>query len=251
MNDNTKSKSFMLYKDWQMIFDALDTDAQRGELIMAVFDYAVTGQRPELEGMTKLAFTVIAAQLERDADKYNEVCKKRSENGKKGGRPAKSTAEKADNANGSPDKQTKAKKAHTDTDTETDTETDTDTERETDTETETLPAAAAAAPTPADKNRTYGEFGNVTLKNSDHRKLCEEYGQQTVSAYIDKMDDYLEQSGKSYKNCYAALKKWIREDMAKSPAETVSTADDNTSFDLDAWEELAMSGKLFDAPPHT
>ena len=99
------------------------TDAERGQLLTALLEYGKNGTQPQLEGAAMMAFSFIRAQKERDAEKYAETVKARSEAGKKGGRPKKAEAEekqgKAKKANAFPKKQTKTKKQDTDTVTDT------------------------------------------------------------------------------------------------------------------------------------
>lgn len=99
-------KSFVLYSDQKGIFDKL-TDDQAGRLIKHIYSY-VNDEYPEGDFVTELAFESIKSQLKRDLKKYDEIKKKRSEAGKKGGRPKQSKAKKP---NALFDKQSKAKKA--------------------------------------------------------------------------------------------------------------------------------------------
>ncbi|MBE6864240.1 MAG: hypothetical protein E7495_06710 [Ruminococcus flavefaciens] len=130
-----KHNSFVLYKDYREYIDML-SDQETGRLFKAIFSVLSGGEEPELEGSTKIVFKVIYGQIMRDLEKWEETCRKRSEAGKKGGRPAKNVeaSEKQTKANESKIKQTKAKKAETETETEneyeTENETDTDTEYE-------------------------------------------------------------------------------------------------------------------------
>ena len=124
-----EKKGFVFYYDYQQHL-ALLTDAERGQLLMALLEYGKDGTQPHLEGAALMAFSFIKAQKDRDAAKYAETVKKRSEAGKKGGRPQKKDKEseatesnkkqtKAKKANAFCEKQTKAKKADTVTDTDT------------------------------------------------------------------------------------------------------------------------------------
>ena len=127
-----QKKGFVLYYDYRAHL-ALLSDGERGRLLMALLDYSENGKEPELEGAALMAYSFIRAQMDRDAVKYAETVKKRSEAGKQGGRPPK-TSESNENqneakkANGFFEKQNKAKKPDTVTDTVTDTDTDTDIE---------------------------------------------------------------------------------------------------------------------------
>ena len=77
-------KGFLLYYDYRKHL-ALLNDEERGKLLMALLDYGEHGTQPELEGAALMAFSFIQAQMDRDAEKYAETVKKRSEAGKMGG----------------------------------------------------------------------------------------------------------------------------------------------------------------------
>lgn len=125
-------KGFVFYYDYQQHLELL-SDAERGKLLIALLEYGKNGTKPQLEGAALMAFSFIQAQKDRDAAKYAETIKKRSEAGKKGGRPRKTDAEKEskkskqkqNKAIESNEKQTETKKADTVTVTDTDTVTDT------------------------------------------------------------------------------------------------------------------------------
>ncbi len=122
-------KGFLLYYDYRKHL-ALLSDEDRGKLLMALLNYGERGDVPEdLGDMAFMAFSFITGQMDRDAEKYAETCRKRSEAGKQGGRPKKETGkpDKAKKANAFSEKQTEAKKG--DTEKETETVTDTDTEK--------------------------------------------------------------------------------------------------------------------------
>ena len=122
--------SFVLYFDYRKHLEFL-TDEECGKLFKALLDYGETKKPPELEGAARMAFSFIACQMDRDAEKYAETCRKRSESGKKGGRPKKAEAEeKANKANGFSEKQTEAKKADNENDHDNDHDNDTDTEED-------------------------------------------------------------------------------------------------------------------------
>ena len=112
--------SFVLYNEYKEQFSLLSNE-EAGRLIMAIFEYTESGNIPELEGMTLMAFSFIKKQLDRDSEKYEKTVEKRKEAGKTGGRPkangsdeeakkANGFSEKAKKANGFSKKQTKAKK---------------------------------------------------------------------------------------------------------------------------------------------
>lgn len=80
--------SFLIYLDYKEHFELLN-DEQLGKLLRAIMEYEETGIVPDLEGMEKMAFSFIRAQLDRDREKYENKCEKNKLNGAKGGRPKK------------------------------------------------------------------------------------------------------------------------------------------------------------------
>ena len=96
--------SFVMYTEYLKHIQKLSMD-QRGELFTAILCYASGEELPELDAAADMAFSFIKERMDRDNEAYLEKCRKRSEAGKLGGRP---TAK----ANGSSEKQTKAKKAN-------------------------------------------------------------------------------------------------------------------------------------------
>jgi len=56
---------------------------------MALFDYAIDGNEPELSPKAEIAFAAIQDNMDRDAEKYEAVCERNKVNGVKGGRPKK------------------------------------------------------------------------------------------------------------------------------------------------------------------
>ena len=119
-------RSFVLYYDYRQHLLHLN-DEERGKLLMALLEYGENRTEPALEGAALMAFSFIRAQMDRDAQKYAETCRKRSEAGRMGGRPpnAKDENEKqneAKEANAFSEKQNEAKKADNDNDTDNDTD---------------------------------------------------------------------------------------------------------------------------------
>lgn len=124
-----QKKGFLLYYDYRAHL-ALLSDEERGRLLMALLDYSENRKEPELEGAALMAYSFIRAQMDRDAAKYAETVRKRSEAGKQGGRPPKPSESnenqsEAKKANAFSEKQNEARKPDTDTVTDTETETET------------------------------------------------------------------------------------------------------------------------------
>lgn len=85
-----EKNSFILRNEYLDIFTDL-SDNQAGVLIKAVYKYAAAKEMPEglKDVEVKMAFKFIKKDIDYDTAKYEELCEKRSEAGKSGGRPKK------------------------------------------------------------------------------------------------------------------------------------------------------------------
>ncbi len=170
--------SFLIYLDYQQQFELL-TDEQAGKLIKAIIKYEKTGETLELDGMTKMAFSFIKTQLDRDREKYQARCEKNRENAKKGGRPKKQKVN--EKLNGFKENQMEAKKP--DNDNEEDKEDENDNEED------------------VKKKKTKKKFQKPTVE--EIQKYCLEKNYKIDAQYFY---DYYESNGwKVGKN---AMKDW-------------------------------------------
>lgn len=80
--------SFVMYTEYRQHIGRL-TDEEAGRLLKAVMDFAASARAEPMGGAEGMAFSFICAQMERDAKKYEETQRKRSEAGRMGGRPPK------------------------------------------------------------------------------------------------------------------------------------------------------------------
>lgn len=102
------------------------SDEQAGKLLKSLMNYSESGIEPDFtDPMLKMVFSFLASQIRRDADKYAETCKKRSENGKKGGAPKKNRNAAKNNQNNQ-NNQKQAKQADNDNDSDSDNENEND-----------------------------------------------------------------------------------------------------------------------------
>ena len=73
------------------------SSAERGDLIMAVLEYAEEGSHSvELTSMASLLFAVIRNQMDMDGEKYSARCEQMKDNGKKGGSPKRNSTDKTE-----------------------------------------------------------------------------------------------------------------------------------------------------------
>lgn len=84
--------SFILFSEYSEQFNMLSNE-QAGILIKAIFAYSTDSstdsELPEMDALTKLAFSFIRSALDRSDDKYQRKVEANRENGKLGGRPRK------------------------------------------------------------------------------------------------------------------------------------------------------------------
>ena len=105
--------SFLLYRDIIHTVKHL-SDQKAGKLFKHILEY-VNDKDPKLDNLElRLAFEPIKQSLKRDLRKYENICLRNKENGKKGGRPSKEIKpKKPSGLIGNP---TKPKKADSDSD---------------------------------------------------------------------------------------------------------------------------------------
>ena len=89
----------------------------------------------------------------------------------------------------------------------------TEIEKETEKEKEIDKEIDIPSPTPSPKptRHKYGMYKNVLLSDEDYRKLQEEFPHD-YSERIDRLSEYIESTGKKYKNHLAVIRAWARKE---------------------------------------
>lgn len=273
-NFHTDNKAFMLYKDWEDIFQALDSSEEIGELVMALFAYAKRGESPKLSGGAKIAFLMMRAAIERDGIAWEEMCAQRSECGKKGGRPKKSdesgnTDEKAeqadtptDNAEEKPQgindtaekpkafSQTKrfsekAKKADKDKDIDKEKDKEIDIDKDKDTEKEKEKDIDREKDTDVAKSvvKSFGTHKNIMLTSEQYNELesrCRSVG-LSLESYISKLSQWLFTKGRHCTDPYRIISGWLDND---SKRKTAAKPKERQGCDLSWYDDFAMNFDL-------
>ena len=273
-NFHTDNKAFMLYKDWEDIFQALDSSEEIGELVMALFAYAKRGETPKLSGGTKIAFLMMRAAIERDGIAWEEMCAQRSECGKKGGRPKKSdesgnTDEKAEQADTPTDKaeekpqgindtaekpkafsQTKrflekAKKADKDKDIDKEKDKEIDIDKDKDTEKEKEKDIDREKDTDVAKSvvKSFGTHKNIMLTSEQYNELesrCRSVG-LSLESYISKLSQWLFTKGRHCTDPYRIISGWLDND---SKRKTAAKPKERQGCDLSWYDDFAMNFDL-------
>ena len=74
--------------------------------------------------------------------------------------------------------------------------------------------ASKKKPKLAEKRHKYGEYNNVLLSDSDIEKLKNEFPSD-YQERIERLSEYMESTGKTYKNHLATIRSWARKDPQK------------------------------------
>lgn len=278
-NFHTDNKAFMLYKDWEDIFQALDSSEEIGELVMALFAYAKRGETPKLSGGAKIAFLMMRAAIERDGIAWEEMCAQRSECGKKGGRPKKSDEsekadekveqsepEQADTPTGKAEEKPqgindtaekpkafsqtkrfseKAKKADKDIDIDKDKDTDIDIDKDTDKDKDKAidKEKKKDAGTAKSVVRSFGTHKNIMLTSEQYNELesrCRSAG-LSLESYISKLSQWLFTKDRHCTDPYRIISGWLDND---SKRKTAAKPKERQGCDLSWYDDYAMNFDL-------
>ena len=194
-----KKNSFFIYLDRRKEIEML-TDEQAGTLFKALMRYADLGEVPEFNNLAlDLLFSVLKSAEDENAERYKVRCEKNAESIRKRWNKENTNEYERIQTNTNVFECIQSDTKHTDTDTDTDT----------DTEDITLTSninnnKIYAAKKP--QKHKHGEFKHVLLTDDEYSKLCKDYGQDIADKYIQKVDEYCEMKGKSYKNYNLAIR---------------------------------------------
>lgn len=103
------------------------------------------------------------------------------------------------------------------------------------------------------RKHKYGEYQHVLLTDKEHTHLVELYG-SSLDEHIKILDEYIETSGKSYKNHSLVLQKWVHDEWEKRNKDKPVTldskfyAEQNTKTDKEVQDEFnRLRAQLFGA----
>ena len=218
-----KNKGWYLFHDWVDVLKRLEKDAA-WDIIVAIDEYYLTGKDPT-QAVKSIEQQVIVTMMHQQIQRLENVSAKRKKAGQEGGIiKAQNSKFKQNVAKGSKSKQNVAKgsKAKQSVATYTNTYTNTITNTNT-----TL---------------TCGIYDNVTLSQSDLAKLKEEFPDD-YEQRIDRLSEYMESTGKQYKNHLATIRAWAKREDAKQSRDSEEGA---STFDVDDFFAAAVKKALGD-----
>lgn len=207
-----EKNSFVIYGAWATMAVALP-DEQAGKLYKAMCAKKL-GMPVEIQDDTlKAIYEMISKQLDIDDAKYAETCKQKSEAGKKGNEKRWGNG-KCDNSNRKTSQSIADHRKCDNSNRKTSLyDSEYEYESEYDSENEYDSVSENEQPTVAKKSKTHarhkhGEYKHVLLSDEELQKLEVEHGKPETAAAIKKVDEYCEETGKSYKNYYLVIKRW-------------------------------------------
>lgn len=179
--------SFVMYMSWATLLANLPEE-QAGILIKAICAKQTGAEYEITDPVVSAMFSMIESQLDKDTAKYNETCRNRSDAGRKG------------NEKRWTESQTVANVA----DNESEYESDTENESENEHPTGAKKKSASARPA----RHKHGQFGHVLLTDDQFDALVAKHGSTETENAIRAVDEYCEQSGKTYRNYALVMEKW-------------------------------------------
>lgn len=78
----TGKNSFVFYNDWAEVLKKLPADEVKN-VILALAEYSESGKLPDISPIADIAFTAFKQTIDRDTEKWENVCKRNAENIKK------------------------------------------------------------------------------------------------------------------------------------------------------------------------
>lgn len=239
MSVSTDNKAIIFYKDWERYFK-LFTNEDKGKLLTAIYDYATSGHLTHFseKGLT-VALEVFVSSIDRDNEKWVKKCEARAAAGRASAEKRRREKEKEQQATNLTSVDFVEQSLTNASDKDKDKVKDKDKEREKDINKKG--ASLNEAPTPDKKSlKSYGEFKHVFLTDEQFKKLVADFGEKKIAEYIRRVDEYIQQSGKSYRDFALTIRKWIYDDCKLSKSGGAEKGE-NKSLDISKIETLIAS----------
>lgn len=80
--------------------------------------------------------------------------------------------------------------------------------------------------------KKYGEYQNVFFTEEQYEKLKQDFPNDYKNR-IQNLDDYMQSSGKKYKDCLATIRNWARKEGYKIPCESKPKQSEFKELDID------------------
>lgn len=205
-------KSFIMYESWATLIADLPQE-QAGDLVKAICCFQ-TGKEYKVKDPTVNAiWSMIRNKMQEDQEAYEGVKQRRRDaaaerwNGCKTMHVDEQPMQNDANALTTDANGCKTMHVDGDTDTVSDTVSDSVSDTETDNEHPTGAKEKRSAQARPARHK-HGQYGHVLLTDQQLSDLRAKHGEAETEAAIRAVDEYCEQSGKSYKNYALTMEKW-------------------------------------------
>jgi hypothetical protein len=84
--ERTIAPGYMTYREAAIMF-SLMPDSEAAKAIKATVNYYLYGTEIQLDGVAGAVYAIMRADIDRNNEKYDEIVKRNTRNGRKGGRP--------------------------------------------------------------------------------------------------------------------------------------------------------------------
>ena len=168
------------------------SDVEAGIVLKMMAQYASSGNVPDdVPPVSVILFQAIQEDMIYSDERYSARCEINRKVGKMGGRPRKRIPKETDGL---------------------------------------LTEADGLFEKPKDKDKDkkkikhkYGNYNHVLLTDNEKENLLNELDEYKFNLVIEKLDEYIEETGKKYKNHYLTIKRWVIEAVEKDLVKNIST----------------------------
>lgn len=255
----------VIYLEHEQLIQCLDVQG-KADLLDALLEYAKTGIIPDIKTDTvKIVFLAMSAKINKDKEKYQKTCDRNKNNAgtrwqskdtNENKNVPDDTAEyenvpestKSTSCNeGIPESTTGYENVPGDTNEYENVPDDTKNanininkkEKENinkNNKKENIIKEKKSPSPPQEERKAYGEFGRVKLTQTEYDKLIQRLKNKNITdGLIAKIDCWLKQNGRTYKDYYAAALNWARKEGL---IESDTPKARSPSFDLAEYERL-------------
>lgn len=242
-------KAFYSYMENEDKLNML-SDEQAGRLYKSLYAYCRTGEKPDFsdDPLLNYAFADFLIDIERDRDRYEKTCARRKEAGKLGGAPKGNKNAEKSGISSDKNNQKQAKQPNGSENNQKQPKTSKTSESEAEAEAE---ANTTNVVKEKNKKEKYGEFDNVQLTKEEFEKLKAAFPSDWRDR-IERLSQYLAQTGKRYKSHYATILSWARRDREEKPPDKKPPdkrpgwrrgsmySAEGASFDLSQYEKAGL-----------
>lgn len=191
--------SFVFYKSWAEMMAKMP-DKELAALTRALTCYQIGVEYTIDDPMVEAVFTMMKGQLDKDAEKYEEVCRIHRESGKKGGRPPKEDETKRLSEEPNETKRFYKKPSADEYDNDMNIN---------------MIIKEKDTPKGVSKEKKHKHGDKVLLTDTEYEKLKAEYGTLETEEAIRFLDDYIKEKAYKSKEHYLALRRWVFDAVAE------------------------------------